>query len=116
LDKILSKINGWRAKTYSQVGRTALIKAIAAAIPKYVMSTFIVPASICKTLHRNFKNFWWGFPSKKSQNLSLKSWKSICTLQNQGELGLLSTKATNLTLITKLGWKILNNYENIWVQ
>lgn len=77
LDKVLSKINGWRAKTLSQAGRTVLIKAIASAIPTYAMSTFVLPTSICKALDRNFKNFWWGFPAGKSRNLSLKSWKSI---------------------------------------
>jgi len=83
LDKVFSKINGWHAKTLSQAGITILIKATAAAIPTYVMSTFLLPSSICKALDRTFKN-----PNGKSQNLSLKSWKSICIPRNQGGLGI----------------------------
>jgi hypothetical protein len=111
LDKVFSKINGWHAKTLSQAGITILIKATAAAIPTYVMSTFLLPSSICKALDRTFKN-----PNGKSQNLSLKSWKSICIPRNQGGLGIRGMEATNLALITKLGWKLLNNSDNLWVQ
>jgi hypothetical protein len=58
LDKVLNKIEGRRAKTFSQAGRTVLIKAIASAIPSYATSTFLLPDSLCKTLDRHFKNFW----------------------------------------------------------
>jgi hypothetical protein len=57
LDKVLNKIEGWQAKTLSQVGRTVLIKATATTIPSYAMSTFLLPDSICNSLDRHFKNF-----------------------------------------------------------
>jgi hypothetical protein len=47
IDKVLSKISGWRAKTLSQAGRTVLIRSTAAAIPAYAMSTFLLPVSLC---------------------------------------------------------------------
>jgi hypothetical protein len=74
MDKVNSKIEGWKAKSLSQAGRLTLIKAVAAAIPSYAMSTFIFPANFCQKLDQSFKNFWWGFPSKKTRNLTLKSW------------------------------------------
>jgi hypothetical protein len=114
LDKVLSKINGWRAKTLSQAGRTVLLKATAAAIPTYAMSTFLLPSSFCRTLDRRFKDFWWGFPPDKCRNLSLKSWDSICLPRNQGGLGLRKMSTTNLALITKLGWKFLHT-NSLWV-
>jgi hypothetical protein len=114
IDKVLSKINGWRMKTLSQAGRTVLIKSTTAAIPTYAMSTFLLPSSLCKTLDRRFKDFWWGFPPYKSRNLSLKSWDSICLPRNQGGLGLRNMTTTNLALITKLGWKFLHT-NSLWV-
>jgi hypothetical protein len=36
--------------------------------------------------------------------------------RNQGGLGIRDMKSINLALIAKLGWKILNNSKNIWVQ
>jgi len=115
IDKVLSRINGWRAKTLSQAGRTVLIKSTAAAIPTYAMSTFLLPSSLCKILDRRFKDFWWGFSMDKSRNLSLKSWDSICLPRPQGGLGLRKMSTTNLALITKLGWKFLNS-NSLWVQ
>jgi hypothetical protein len=40
LDKVMGKIEGWQAKTLSQVGRTVLIKSTASSILLYSMSTF----------------------------------------------------------------------------
>jgi hypothetical protein len=50
LDQIHKKIDSWRAKTLSQAGRLILIKSVAAIIPSYTMSTFMLPASIYNKL------------------------------------------------------------------
>ena len=42
IDSIQHKMEGWRAKTLSQVGRLVLIKAVVAAVPSYAMSTFLL--------------------------------------------------------------------------
>jgi hypothetical protein len=108
IDKVKSKVNGWRAKTLSQASRLVLIKSVAAAIPSYVMSTFLLPNSICSQLDKVFKNFLLGFPSSKTRNLSLKSLNSIFTPKILGGLGIRSMKEVNLALISKLGWKLLS--------
>jgi hypothetical protein len=58
IDKVLGKIEGWKAKSLSQVGRLVLIKSIAAGLPSYAMSSFLLPKSFCSELDRIFKNFW----------------------------------------------------------
>jgi hypothetical protein len=78
LGKVSRKIDGWRAKTLSQAGRSVLIKLVTTTIPSYAMSSFLLPTSICSSLDRAFKKFWWGFPKDKARNLFLKSWNSIC--------------------------------------
>ena len=102
-------------KTLSQAGRLVLIKSMAAAIPSYAMSSFMLPSSLCSSLDRMFKNFWWGFPSKKTKNLSLKSWDSFCLPKDQGGLGFKKMKEVNLALISKLGWKPHTNFNSAWV-
>jgi hypothetical protein len=47
IEKVKSKVEGWRAKSFFQAGRVVLIKSVAAAIPSYAMSTFLLPKSIC---------------------------------------------------------------------
>jgi hypothetical protein len=106
LDKVQNKIEGWRAKTLSQAGKLVLIKSVATVIPSYAMSSFLLPLSVCNSLDRSFKNFWWGLPPSKTKNLSLKSWDSICLPRAVGGLGLRKMKNVNLVLIAKLGWKL----------
>jgi hypothetical protein len=115
IDKVKSRIEGWRAKTLSQAGRLTLIKSVAAALPSYAMSTFLLPTSFRFELDRIFKNFWWGFPAFKKKNLSLKVWASLYLPKELGGLGLRKMKEVNLALIFKMGWKLLTNFDSMWV-
>jgi hypothetical protein len=115
IDKVHSRIDGWRAQTLSQASRLVLIKLVAAALPSYAMSSFLLPISCCEELDRLFKNFWWVVPSKKSRNLSLKAWDSLCIPKVLGGLGIRKMRDVNLALISKLGWKLLNNSDSLWV-
>jgi exonuclease III len=115
LEKAQGKIAGWRSKTLSQAGKTVLVKVVASAIPSYAMSTFLLPDAFCHKLDIAFKNFWWGFPTNKARNLSLKSWSSLCLPKDQGGLGFRLMKDVNLSLVSKLCWKLLTNHASIWV-
>lgn len=71
--KLFSKITGWKSKLLSQAGRTTMIRAVAAAIPSYPLSFVMLPRYWCKEVDWPLKNFWWGFPSEKQCNLTLRS-------------------------------------------
>jgi hypothetical protein len=96
----------WRAKTLSQAGRLVLIKSV---------SAFLLLASLCSQLDGCFKNFWWGFSSDKSRNLSLKAWDSIYLPKDLGGLGIKKMREANLSFISMLGWKLLSNVDLLWV-
>jgi hypothetical protein len=115
LDKVKVKIEGWRSKTLSQAGKSVLIKVVASTIPSYTMSTFLLSDKFCHKLDIAFKNFWWGFPKDKTRNLTLKSWASLCLPKDQSGLGFRLMKDINLSLIAKLGWKLLTNHDSLWV-
>jgi hypothetical protein len=83
--------------------------------PSYAMSTFLLPMSFCNKLDKIFKNFWWGFPAKKSRNLSLKAWDSLCIPKLLGGLGLRKMREVNLALVIKLGWRLLTKSDSLWV-
>ena len=115
LEKVSGKIEGWRSKTLSQAGCSVLIKSVASTIPSYTMSSFLLPISVTSSLDKMFKNFWWGFPKEKSRNLSLKSWRSICLPKSDGGLGFKRMHDFNLSLVAKLGWKLLSSSNCLWV-
>jgi hypothetical protein len=54
LEKVSGKIEGWRAKTLSQGGRTVLLKSVASSILSYAMSSFLLPISFTSSLDRIF--------------------------------------------------------------
>lgn len=82
------RINGWKAKFFSQADHTTIIKSIAVALPSYSMSSFLLSKSMCKTLDTASKIYGEGFKTGKSKNLILKSWRSICQPTYQGSVGL----------------------------
>jgi hypothetical protein len=98
-----------------QAGKTILIKVLAFAIPSYTMSSFMLPDGLCHQLDEAFKIFWQGFPKDKVRNLSLKSWKSFCLPKDQSDLGFRLMKDVNISLFSKLGWKLLSNHDNLCV-
>jgi hypothetical protein len=112
LDKVKVKIEGWRLKTLSQARKSVSIKVVASTIRSYTMSTFLLSDKFCHKLDIAFKNFW---PNDKTQNLTLKSWASLCLPKDQSGLGFRLMEDVNLSLIAKLGWKLLSNRDNLWV-
>jgi hypothetical protein len=57
IDKVLNRIEGWRAKTLSQVGILVLIKYVVAALPSCAISSFLLPNSFCTELIGFSKTF-----------------------------------------------------------
>jgi hypothetical protein len=50
----------WDDNYKSQSAKEVLIKAIAQAIPLYVMSVFKLPLGLCDELTKMMRRFWWG--------------------------------------------------------
>ena len=48
--KLKKNLAGWKEKLLSKAGKEVLIKAVAQAIPTYIMSCFKVPDSLCEEL------------------------------------------------------------------
>jgi hypothetical protein len=56
IDRICKRISGWKEKLLSVGGKEVLLKAIAQAIPSYVMSVFKIPQKICKGIMAAMSN------------------------------------------------------------
>ncbi|XP_048493085.1 uncharacterized protein LOC125493648 [Beta vulgaris subsp. vulgaris] len=59
-DRLLKKLKGCNEGFLSHVGREVLIKAIAQAIPTYVMQYFLIPMRILNEGESMYRNFFWG--------------------------------------------------------
>jgi hypothetical protein len=59
-EKLLKRLIQWGEIYLSQGGKEVLIKAIAQAIPVYVMGIFKLPFGLLDELTKIIRDFWWG--------------------------------------------------------
>lgn len=86
------------------------------AIPAYTMSTFRAPTSVCNSLDSMVRKFWWGVKTGTNKTLSLKAWTKICQPKEFRGLGCRLFKEINTILLAKLGWKVAQGDEDLWVK
>lgn len=49
-DRVWKKVKGWKEKCLSQAGKETLVKAVAQAIPSYIMSCYKIPEGCCTNI------------------------------------------------------------------
>ncbi|PRQ56718.1 putative RNA-directed DNA polymerase [Rosa chinensis] len=111
-EKIRNRTQGWREKTLSTAGKEVLIKAVAQAIPSYVMSCFEVPRYLCDEMHRVIAQFWWG-DEGDARKIHWIAWEKLCYPKCQGGLGFRNMHIFNLALLTKQGWRLIQQPDSI---
>ncbi|XP_017972505.1 PREDICTED: uncharacterized protein LOC18604375 [Theobroma cacao] len=68
--RVTKRVLNWKNKFLSAAGRETLIKAVAQAVPNYVMSCFKLPKAICKYIDSVIARFWWnGDDSKRKRSI-----------------------------------------------
>ena len=86
-ERVWKKIQGWKEKLLSQVGREILIKAVVQAIPTYTMSCFKLPLGLRGELESLIRKFWWGQKGDRRKVHWVK-WDTLCNPNRKGVWGL----------------------------
>uniref|UniRef100_A0A803QG19 Reverse transcriptase domain-containing protein n=1 Tax=Cannabis sativa TaxID=3483 RepID=A0A803QG19_CANSA len=118
-DKLLARLEGWKAKHLSIAGRQTLINSVMQSIPGYAMSTMKIPVSVCAEMDNIVARFWWkGSAFQGNRYLALKSWADYCQPKRNGGLGFRRFKDMNVALLAKLAWQMLDGETSTrpWVQ
>ncbi len=82
LEQLTQRIIQW-GDTLSQAGKEVMVKAVAQAIPTYMMGVFKLPMSVCDDLNQMVHNFWWG-SSKGRRKTHWQAWPKILAPKNEG--------------------------------
>uniref|UniRef100_A0A2N9IFC0 CCHC-type domain-containing protein n=1 Tax=Fagus sylvatica TaxID=28930 RepID=A0A2N9IFC0_FAGSY len=119
IDRMQTKLTGWKAKLLSMAGRVILTQAVTSAIPSYVMQGIMLPAKILNSIDRVNdrvnRNFIWG-SSDLNKKLHLVSWRKITRPKSEGGLGIMAAKPKNLALAAKLCWRFKSKPNAFWAK
>ncbi|KAL7175265.1 hypothetical protein ACSBR2_028969 [Camellia fascicularis] len=113
LERMQQKLAGWKTGVLSLAGRATLIQSVTNAIPAYTMRTLELPRKVCDEIDKLNCNFLWG-DSLERKKVHLVNWQQVCYKKKNGGLGIRRARDQNLALLSKLGWKLLNEEEGLW--
>lgn len=115
LQKTEERIKHWEESFLSKAERCTLIQSTLKALSSYVCSSSLLPVSTVQTIDNIHRQFFWR--QQKDKNATpLIAWDTTHKPKAQGGLSLRKTIPFNKALITKLGWKIIRENDNLWVQ
>ena len=111
-DRVSKKLASWKGKLLLISGREILIKAMAQAVPTYIMSCFQLPKTHCQDLENMMRSFWWGQKDKENK-IAWVSWRKMCRSKLHRGIGFRNIQAFNLAMLAKQGWRILTNPDSL---
>ena len=68
LDKVKSKLVGWKANLLSMAGRSVLIQAASLTILSYVMQSCMLLGKVLEGIDRVNRSFLWGSSDNHKKN------------------------------------------------
>ncbi|GAU48531.1 hypothetical protein TSUD_98640 [Trifolium subterraneum] len=116
-DRIWKRINSWRGRALSKAGKEIMIKSILQVIPSYVMSMFILPASLIDDIEKMINVFWWRNGSTNNNNntkgIHWLAWERLACPKAYGGLGFRNFESFNKAMVVKKVWNIVQNLNSL---
>lgn len=115
MEKVSSRLSGWKCQCLSMAARVTLTRAVLSSIPVHSMSTIALLQGTLAKLHKVMRDFVWE-SSQERKKQHLISWEKVCLPKREGGLGIHLSKEMNISLLAKLGWRLLQNKESLWAK
>ncbi|XP_074265980.1 uncharacterized protein LOC141588437 [Silene latifolia] len=115
VEKICCRIHNYGVKKFSYAGRLVLVKVVLSSLHSYWASMFIIPKGVISRIEATCMNFLWD-NSADYRRVPLVAWDKLCSLKQEGGLGLKDQEAMNKAMIGRLVHWIIEEKDSIWVQ
>lgn len=115
LEKVASRLLGWKGRFLSLAGRMTLTKAVLSSMPVHTMSTIALPSSTLNGLDKISRSFMWGSDVEKKKQ-HLVAWDRVCLPKVDGGMGIRAAKPMNQALLGKVGWRIIHDRDSLWAR
>jgi len=103
MDRIWKKVKGWKERFLTNARNETLIKAVAQAIPNYILSCYKMFVGCCRDIDMILARFWWGSNDEK-RKMHLISWDKLSKSKNKGGMGFRGMGEFNNSLLGKHCW------------
>ncbi|RVX05715.1 putative ribonuclease H protein [Vitis vinifera] len=115
LDRVSSKLDGWKKAFLSLGGRITLIQSSLTHIPSYFLSLFKIPISIALRIEKLQRDFLWS-RSGEGKRDHLASWDIVYRPKEFGGLGCGKITLRNQAFLQKWLWKYPLESFALWHQ
>ena len=112
-ERVWTKLQGWKEKLLSQVGREVLLKAVVQAIPNFAMSYFMLPVGLCNDIEMLIRKFWWGKRGGQ-RRIHWKNWETLCKPKFDRGMGFKDLVRFNKAMLTKQVWRLLTDKTSLF--
>jgi len=97
-ERLSKRLRDFTEKNMSIAAKEVLIKAVAQALPTYIMSVFKLPLGLCDDLTSIIRDFWWGVENGRRKTAWI-AWDAMLLKKCCGGMGFQDLRLFNQAML-----------------